>query len=308
MSAVHTDSNRSAAACARAAHAPARPGARRTSSRRRPWGRPIEGRHARRRCQGCRSRDGVTARAALLGRPLLHRRAGRGAPVRGVVAPRRARVRGVSSLPGRGRLSGPRWAEHPRQHPSPVRAEDVECGGQKPGSRHRVPQLALQPGPGDAKAHELRQHLDEIRAADELDLVRHPPPRREGVTLLARIDAGPQPLLRPPERLKRAARVAAAGRGGIRQRYASPTHLRLRGRQRPHSIDRWKSGSRFEGRPGPVSISFRSDRIRQAAARARVNAERARDPWMRQIAQELAESLDRQARVLGASGGPPGRR
>jgi hypothetical protein len=29
---------------------------------------------------------------------------------------------------------------------------------------------------------------------------------------------------------------------------------------------------------------------------------------MRQIAQELAESLDRQARLLGASGGPPGRR
>ena len=53
---------------------------------------------------------------------------------------------------------------------------------------------------------------------------------------------------------------------------------------------------RFRSRPpGPDSVSFRTERIRQAVARARVNAERAPDPWMRQIAQELAESLERQA-------------
>lgn len=59
----------------------------------------------------------------------------------------------------------------------------------------------------------------------------------------------------------------------------------------------------FQGPPGVVSVSFRTERIRQAAARARVNAERARDPLMRQIAQELAESLERQAQVLAVDAG-----
>ena len=86
--------------------------------------------------------------------------------------------------------------------------EYCECGGPKAGARDRPPELAVEPGARDAKPRELRQHLDEVRAADELDLVPHPPPRRESVTLLAGVEAGPQPLLRPPERLERSARVA----------------------------------------------------------------------------------------------------
>jgi hypothetical protein len=46
------------------------------------------------------------------------------------------------------------------------------------------------------------------RTAGPLDLVGHPPPRRERVVLLARVDADSQPLLGPPQRLKRSPSVA----------------------------------------------------------------------------------------------------
>src|SRR3954451_15308122 len=91
------------------------------------------------------------------------------------------RARGAGS---RDRLPRSRGPEHARQHPPPVRACDVEGGGPKPGARNGPPELALEPGPRDAKPPELGIYLDEVGAADELDLCGHPPPGREGVVLL----------------------------------------------------------------------------------------------------------------------------
>src|SRR5829696_1305061 len=61
---------------------------------------------------------------------------------------------------------------------------------------------------GDTEAHQLRDHLDEVGATDELDLVPHRPSRGEGVVLLAGVEAEPQALLRPTERFERSAGVA----------------------------------------------------------------------------------------------------
>jgi hypothetical protein len=203
-------------------------------------GRPIEERHARRRQGAARATAWPRARRCWADRSSTG--CVRGRRCDGLWSPRRPRVRGGSSLPGRGRLSGPRWAEHPRQHPSPVRAEDVEWGGQKAGSRHRVPKLALQPGPRDAKAHELRQHLDEIRAANELDLVRS---RTAAATRAARLSrsggaaAGLRRCVRAASRLHGAVVDARTRhrcwpartdqrRAGTRRTATAPGHTRSR--------------------------------------------------------------------------------
>src|SRR3954447_20279807 len=107
------------------------------------------------------------------------------------------------------RLPRSRRLEHARQHPPPVRSGDVEGGGPEPGARNRLPELALEPGPGDAEPPELGIHLHEVGAADELDLCGHPPPGREGVVLFTGVQTYPHPLLRPTQRLKGATRIAS---------------------------------------------------------------------------------------------------
>src|SRR5438874_9897694 len=74
-----------------------------------------------------------------------------------------------------------RWSKHAGEHSPPVRTSDLQGGGPEACARDRAPQLALEPGARDAEPRELGQHFDEIRPADELDLVAHRPPRRESV-------------------------------------------------------------------------------------------------------------------------------
>ena len=127
--------------------------------------------------------------------------------IRGAVLVLDDRLHQVVRLDPGGPL-GRRRPEHARQHPSPVGPEHVPGGRPEAGPRHCVPQLALEPGAGDAEAHQLRDHLDEVGAADELDLIAHRPSRGEGVVLLAGVEAESQALLRPTERFKRSTGVA----------------------------------------------------------------------------------------------------
>ena len=71
-----------------------------------------------------------------------------------------------------------------------------------------MPQLALEPRSGDAPAHELGHHFDEVGTADELDLVGQPPPRSERMVLLAGIEAETQAVFGPVEWLERSTGIA----------------------------------------------------------------------------------------------------